>query len=190
LVPLDLHDAVPISGGDDCRVATISTPEPSDDGVLEALLAASRVMVGLAARSIARLDAELTLPQYRMLVVLAGRGPQRTSDLAAELGVTPSTVTRTCDRLVRRGLAQRRQRSDDRRVAWVALTEAGKSLIGDVMRRRRAEVHAIAIRAGLAESGTVAAALEAFVAAAGELPERDWWQSWEICDRADGHVRL
>jgi DNA-binding MarR family transcriptional regulator len=108
-------------------------PEP-DGEVLEALLAAGRVIFGLTARSIARLDAELTLPQYRMLVLLAGRGQQRTSDLAAQLGVTPSTVTRTGDRLVRRGLAQRLQRADDRRVAWIALTEAGRSLIGDVMR--------------------------------------------------------
>ena len=50
---------------------------PSHDELVDALLSASRVMVGLAARSVADLDSEVTLPQYRALVVLASRGPQR-----------------------------------------------------------------------------------------------------------------
>jgi DNA-binding MarR family transcriptional regulator len=158
--------------------------------VVEALLAASRVMVALTAKSIATLDADVTLPQYRMLVVLAARGAQRTSDLAAELGVTPSTVTRTCDRLVRRGLAQRFQRVADRRVAWIALTEAGKRLIGEVMRQRRADVTRIAGLAGTHGSQAVVTALSAFVSAAGELPEAEWWRRWEVATEVDGHSRL
>lgn len=158
--------------------------------VVEALLATSRVLVALTARSIAALDADLTLPQYRLLVTLAAGGARRTTDLAAEFGVTPSTVTRTCDRLVRRGLAQRFQRAADRRVSWVALTEEGKDLIGEVVRQRRAEVVRLVRAAGLPSSGKVADALAAFVAAAGELPEAEWWRRWEVSAKVDGQVRL
>jgi DNA-binding MarR family transcriptional regulator len=160
-------------------------PSEGRADVLDALLAAGRVMVGLTATSIARLDADVTLPQYRMLLLLASHGAQRTTDLAVQLGVTPSTVTRTCDRLVRRGLAQRFQRSDDRRVAWIALTEKGKGLIGDVMRQRRTEVGRLAAGLPLA-SAEVAAALHAFVSAAGEVPEREWWRRWEVSTTTDG----
>ncbi len=56
-----------------------------------------------AARSIAQVDDAVTLPQYRALVASAARGPQRVTDLAEELGVHPSSVTRMCDRLERPG---------------------------------------------------------------------------------------
>jgi hypothetical protein len=39
--------------------------------LIDALLSASRAMVAIAARSLAGLDADVTLPQYRALVVLA-----------------------------------------------------------------------------------------------------------------------
>ena len=52
---------------------------------------------------------EVTLPQYRALVVLASRGPQRIVDLAGFLDVTASTATRMCDRLVRKGLVRRQR---------------------------------------------------------------------------------
>ena len=65
-------------------------------------MTASRVLVAIAARSLAAAG-EVTLPQYRALVVLASRGPQRAVDLAGVLGVNPSSATRLVDRLVRSG---------------------------------------------------------------------------------------
>ena len=73
------------------------------DELADAVLDASRVLVAVAARSLAAAPSDVTLPQYRVLVVLATRGPQRPSDLAAELGVAASSITRMCDRLVVRG---------------------------------------------------------------------------------------
>jgi DNA-binding MarR family transcriptional regulator len=91
----------------------------------------------MSAQSVAQLDPDVTLVQFRSLVVLASRGPQRTADLAATLGIAPSTVTRMCDRLVRRGLVQRFRRVADRRATWIALTEPRQDLVGEVMRYRR-----------------------------------------------------
>ena len=72
------------------------------------MLTASRALVAVAARSLAvAAPADVTLPQYRALVVLAARGPTRVGDLADALGIHPSTATRLCDRLVDRRLVRR-----------------------------------------------------------------------------------
>src|SRR4051794_336104 len=105
---------------------------------VDALLAASRALVGIAARSLADVDPDVTLPQYRTLVVLAARGPQRVADISAELAVAPSTGTRMCDRLVRKGLIRRSRTAFDRRVVRLTLTETGRQLVREVMESRRA----------------------------------------------------
>jgi predicted ArsR family transcriptional regulator len=51
---------------------------------------------------------DTVLAASRPLVVLAARGPQGTAELAAALAVNPSTATRMCGRLVRKGLIRRR----------------------------------------------------------------------------------
>src|ERR1039458_9360775 len=84
------------------------TPEVGRDSVVDAVLSASRVLVAVAARSLGDVAEEVTLTQYRTLVVLASRGPQSLATLAEAIDVTPPTATRMCDRLIRKGLAQRR----------------------------------------------------------------------------------
>ncbi|WP_433617596.1 MarR family winged helix-turn-helix transcriptional regulator [Dactylosporangium sp. CA-139114] len=151
------------------------TTEP----LVEALLAVSRSMVALAARSLAALGTDVTLPQYRTLVLLAGGGPQRSAVLARELGVAPSTLTRMCDRLVRKSLIHRFHRHNDRRSIWLGLTPAGRDLVGHVMRARRHELEAIVRSAGLTAAPRELTLLHAFVRAAGELPDDEWWGRWE-----------
>src|SRR5690348_13934892 len=93
-----------------------SPPEyVASDELVDTVLAASRALVAVAARSLAAAGDEVTLPQYRALVVLATRGPQGTAELAAALAVNPSTATRMCDRLVRKGLIRRHRQPGDRR---------------------------------------------------------------------------
>jgi len=152
--------------------------DAAEDAVTDGLLALSRVFVGLAARSLATLDEEVTLPQFRTLVVLVSRGPQRAVDLALELEVTPSTATRMCDRLVRKGLAERHRRADDRRAAWVAVTAAGRDLIGAVMRERRTAIAKLVADLSITRPVAFASVVNAFVEAAGEMPDARWWQQW------------
>ena len=68
---------------------------------MDAVLTASRSLIAVATRSLGAAAEETTIAQYRALVVLASRGPQRMVDLAGALEVTPSTAGRMCDRLVR-----------------------------------------------------------------------------------------
>src|SRR3569623_1888624 len=90
-------------------------PSHSGDAAVQALMLASRAFVGITARSLAAVEGEVTLPQFRTLVVLAVRGPQRGTDIAEELQVNPPTGTRMLDRLIRMGLVRRSRSSNDRR---------------------------------------------------------------------------
>jgi DNA-binding MarR family transcriptional regulator len=155
-----------------------ATRAASRAALVDALLFTSRAMVALAARSLAGLDAEVTLPQYRALVVLASRGPQRVVDIAAELGVNPSTGTRMCDRLVAKKLIRRQRSSADRREVRVTLTAPGRQLVDEVTRRRRAELERIVDALPAASHGAVAEALRSLASTTGEIADEDWWMGW------------
>jgi DNA-binding MarR family transcriptional regulator len=141
------------------------------DELVDTVLAASRALVAVAARSLAAAGDEVTLPQYRALVVLAARGPQGTAELAAALAVNPSTATRMCDRLIRKGLVRRHRQAGDRRSVRIALTAPGRDLVAEVSKRRRAELARLLGALPPEEHEPVIAAFRAFASAAGELPQ-------------------
>jgi DNA-binding MarR family transcriptional regulator len=147
-----------------------SPAEEAPDDLVDTVLTASRALVAVAARSLAAAGDEVTLPQYRALVVLAATGPQGTADLAAALAVNPSTATRMCDRLVRKGLVRRHRQAGDRRTVRIALTPAGRDLVATVTKRRRAELARLLGGLPQAQHEPVIAAFRAFAAAAGEIP--------------------
>ncbi len=150
--------------------------------MVDAVLSASRVLVAVAARSLADLDEaeDVTLTQYRSLVVLASRGPQGIASLAEALGVTPPTASRLCERLVRKGLVRRRTDRNDRRQVRVALTEAGRRLVDVVTERRRREIADLLSAVPEDARRSVAAGLQLLADAAGEVPEQDWSTGWAL----------
>lgn len=152
----------------------------SPDTVVDAVLSASRVLVAVAARSLADIAEEVTLTQYRTLVVLASRGPQNLVGLAEAVGVTPATATRMCDRLVKKKLIVRQSEQDDRRQVRLALTKKGLKLVGAVTNRRRREIEAILSTIAPEEQSVLVQALSQFAAAAGEVPEQDWSTGWDL----------
>ncbi|KQC35724.1 MarR family winged helix-turn-helix transcriptional regulator [Frankia sp. ACN1ag] len=144
------------------------TPDESVDEVTDAVLTASRLLVAVSARSLTAVGEDVTLPQFRMLVVLASRGTLRAGDLADHLAVHPSTATRMADRLVAAGLIDRLGNPDNRREVIVTLTATGRQLVEDVTRRRRTEIAAIVGNMDPHLRGSLVAALRAFAAAGGE----------------------
>jgi DNA-binding MarR family transcriptional regulator len=152
----------------------------SSEELIDALLRASRALVAVAARSLATVVDDVTLAQYRVLILIASRGPQRPADLAAALAVDRSTATRMCDRLVRKRLVQRRRAREDRRQVRVSLTATGARLVAEVTRRRRTEIAEIAGRLPPAHRPAVLRALRAFGDAAGEVPEQEWSLGWDL----------
>ena len=148
--------------------------------MVDAVLSASRVLVAVAARSLADVAEEVTLTQYRTLVVLASRGPQNLAGLAEAVGVTPATATRMCDRLVRKDLIRRRTERDDRRQLRVALTTRGRSLVDAVTVRRRQEIARIMSEIPVEQQAILVQALGRLASAAGEVPEQDWTTGWDL----------
>ena len=157
-----------------------SGPSEAPDSVVDAVLSASRVLVAVAARSLADVAEEVTLTQYRTLVVLASRGPQNLAGLADAVGVTPATATRMCDRLVRKDLIRRRTERDDRRQLRVALTAKGRSLVDAVTGRRRQEIARIINEIPVEQQAVLVQALGRLASAAGEVPEQDWTTGWDL----------
>ena len=151
-----------------------------DDELIDAVLAASRALVAVAARSLNELEEDVTLVQYRVLVELAARGPQFVADLADILGVTPSTATRMCDRLLTKGLITRKRSTSDRRLVKVSLTQSGRNLISQVTQKRREELSEILSRISPLEREPVLNALRTFADAAGTVPEQEWSLGWRL----------
>jgi DNA-binding MarR family transcriptional regulator len=151
---------------------------PNDEEVIGAVILASRAMVGIAVRSLAGDPDEVTLPQYRTLVVLACGGSRRLADLADALKVSPSTATRMCDRLVRKNLVTRTRDDLDRREVKLSITPAGRKIVSDVMERRRGAVRDLLGSIPVPLRGQLVNSLTLLAAAAGEAPEIHWAQGW------------
>ncbi|MGB8180155.1 MAG: MarR family transcriptional regulator [Acidimicrobiales bacterium] len=158
----------------------MNVSEQDTDSVIDSVLSASRVLVAVAARSLSDIAEEVTLTQYRTLVVLASRGPQNMATLAEGVGVTPATATRMCDRLVKKKLIVRRAERGDRRQVRLVLSKAGLDLVTAVTNRRRKEIERIIGAVPSKERGVLVQALGHFAAAAGEVPEQDWSTGWDL----------
>ena len=110
-----------------------------------------RVAAWLSKRvEMALAQVELTLPQYRVLGILA-EGTAAASGLADRLAVRRPSITALIDGLVARGLVDRRQEDADRRRISLRLTPEGASTLA----------HADAV------------VDEYLVAIAGHLPDKD-----------------
>jgi len=145
-----------------------------DEDALEAVLTASRTLVAVATKSLGAAEEETTTAQYRALVVLASRGPQRLVDLAGALDVAPSTAGRLCDRLIRKDLISRHRACADRRAVLVSITAAGRQVVDQATSRWRALIAGILTNLPAPQQHAIAGAMRAFAAAAGEIPDSQW----------------
>lgn len=144
------------------------------DELADAFLRASRALVAVAARSIEAAPVEVTIPQFRVLVLLASRGDQTVGQLAAELGVNSSNATRLCDRLQQLRLVRRDRSSSDRRLVRIVLTGEGSEWLDAVTAYRRSEIREVLSRMPDLDALRAARSMEAFAVAAEEPADRDW----------------
>src|SRR5665647_150809 len=90
---------------------------------VDAMMLALQALVGLAAQSVTQVEDRVTLPQLRILVLIASRGTMNLNALAEAMDIHPSNASRSCDRLVAAGLIRRTESSVDRRNLVLELTE-------------------------------------------------------------------
>lgn len=76
----------------------------------------------------------MSLTSASTLSTLERGGPRRVTDLAVVEGVTQPSMTLLVGRLERAGLVERTKDPSDKRVALVAITDAGRAVL--VSRRR------------------------------------------------------
>jgi DNA-binding MarR family transcriptional regulator len=142
--------------------------DESLDVITDALLTASRLLVGISARSIAQVDETITMAQFRTLVILSNRGPVNLATLASLLGVQPSATGRMVDRLVAAELIDRLPHPTSRRELLAALTKRGRDVVRKVTTYRRTEIAAIVEKMPATERHGLVRALTAFTIAGGE----------------------
>ena len=139
-----------------------------DEGLVEAVLVASRALVAIAAVSIEDAPVEVTLGQYRALVVLSSVAPLRMAQLGEACGLSPSSTTRMVERLERKGLVHRERSTTSRRSIDLDLTDAGRELVEVVMERRRVELRRVLAEVSPSKRDAVRRAFETFARASGE----------------------
>ena len=72
-------------------------------------------------------DLDLTASEINALANLADGRPRTVSQLGADVGSRPTTLTSILDRLERRGHVTRSARPGDRRAVLIELTESGRA---------------------------------------------------------------
>ncbi|HSS08674.1 MAG TPA: MarR family transcriptional regulator [Acidimicrobiales bacterium] len=88
---------------------------------------ALRTLVRIS-RTLEHACTELTLPQYRLLAMVA-KGDRQASQLAGRLALSKPTITAVVDGLVERGLLARSEVAADRRAIQLTLTRAGRDAL-------------------------------------------------------------
>jgi DNA-binding MarR family transcriptional regulator len=138
-----------------------------------ATLTASRAMLGVIARSLTDVLELVTLPQFRVMVVLMRSGPLRVGALAAAVGAVPSTFSRFIDRMVSAGWVTRSENPLSRRETLIHLSPHGHQLVVLVTERRRRELSAVLATMSREHQRALTDAFELFAEAAGEPPAED-----------------
>jgi DNA-binding MarR family transcriptional regulator len=103
---------------------------------LELLMFTAIGMTAVALSAAAASD--LTLPQWRALVVVGRMGRARVGDVAGAIGNSLPSASRLVRRLERQGLVATARDDTDRRATVVELTPKGRQVREEVVTRRRA----------------------------------------------------
>lgn len=138
---------------------------------------AAQLLVAISARSLAAIETEVSLPQLRVLVILASQGPQSLNAVAHSLNIHPSNATRACDKLVAAGLIHRGEDPDDRRALALRLTDAGTELVEKVMRHRRDQIEDLLSGVPAGKRRALASALTALASASADTLNQAAWQA-------------
>ena len=117
--------------------------KPSRDPVhcwlvlVKAFQAASKYLyAGLAETGIDDTD-------FRILEALLNKGPLPVNMIGPKVFLTPGSISTAVERLVERGLVNRVESPEDRRIRVVSLTPKGKRLIAPIFHKHAAEIRKV-----------------------------------------------
>ena len=146
---------------------------------VDAVMLAVQALVGVAAKSVAEVEDRVTLPQLRVLMLLASRGGMNLSTLARAMDIHPSNASRACDRLVANDLLRRTPSAVDRRNLVLDLTVAGHDLVSVLVEHRRKAIARVLEEVPERRRRAVVSALRTFGQASSEgTAEEAWKLGW------------
>lgn len=156
------------------QLSSVPAPEEPEGSDVEAVVAATREIGGLIARTLALVEPPVTMPQWRV-IVLASEAGCKVSTIATDLQIHPSNATRLCHRLVRQGLLQRNRSEEDRRHVFIALTESGQQFHRAAMELRREAVASAMEAMATEDRRALASAMPVFAAALASSRDSGAW---------------
>ena len=144
------------------------------DGLKERLRSLTGVMERRQRRENALLG--LTAAQVRVLSTLLEAEDIPSGELADRLGLAPSTVTRLCDVLVRKGMVERRTEEGDRRRVNLALTPPGFRTARELDRWEAAAIDRLATSIVIGQRAELLQNMDVLLhALAVDLPRDEEW---------------
>jgi DNA-binding MarR family transcriptional regulator len=108
--------------------------------MLDDLVELSRLLVGVAYRSLDGLGTNLDLPSFRALAFVERNAGCTMGAFATGTALAPSSATRLCDRMVEQDWLIRQNRPDNRRQVELSLSSTGRKLVRAALSARRAEL--------------------------------------------------
>jgi 4'-phosphopantetheinyl transferase len=129
------------------------------------------VQIISAARTPELPDSSVTMAQMRVLMLLAGVGESRMSELATALRVSLSTASGLVDRLVESHLVARHTDSVDRRQVLVSLSADGAAFLDHFQELGLSHLRELLARLSPTDVAAVRRTVDVLIAAALELPK-------------------
>ncbi len=112
------------------RTDEIPTVGPDAAQALKLWVVLARAHAAITARATADVARHgLTLAEFGILEALYHKGPMLLGEVQRRILVSSGGITYLVDRLVERGLLERRLCAEDRRARYAALTEPGRELV-------------------------------------------------------------
>jgi MarR family 2-MHQ and catechol resistance regulon transcriptional repressor len=113
--------------------ATATRRSTSQQRALELFVVLTRATSSVHRSLMAKVDLHnLTLTEFEILEVLFHKGPLLLGDVQRKILLSSGGVTYTIDRMVAKGLVERRECPTDRRARYAALTDKGEALIAEI----------------------------------------------------------
>ncbi|MCL2582175.1 MAG: MarR family transcriptional regulator [Streptosporangiales bacterium] len=146
----------------------IAEKEAGPAGEVAALELMTRALVGITLHSLEVLGGEVTLPQFRLLLIASGLGPVPSSKIAAAAMMPASSVTRLADKLEAAGLLERGTDPRSRSIVTIRVTGAGLDLVSRVVARRHELLGAVLARMEPGDAEAAARVARQFAGFAGD----------------------
>lgn len=112
-------------------------------------------------------ELDMSLTQFKLLIELEVRErPCSIKEAGGCVGLSLPAASRAADALVRRGLLERHEDEEDRRIKRLSLSPAGREAAGRIREARLAGIERVAARMSPEERSRFAAAVRPLLAAA------------------------